>query len=436
MILDFSSKPVACQVCLTVAGYSATIRGMLIPDNNLMILPDLISDAYDRLKKRVRRSELIYSHYYSEQTGIPLYFKCENLQRTGSFKIRGALNFMTSQPREKLLNGVITASAGNHAQGVAFSADLLGVAATVYMPEITPPQKVQATRDYGAEVVLTGRNFDESCAAALEAQKRSGALFVHPFNDLLVMAGQGTIALEILEELHGVRNVIIPVGGGGLIAGMASALRDKAPHIRVIGVESLAAPSMSASFSAGRPSEQPVSITLADGIAVKLPGSLTVPIICACVDEIVHVTEEDIALAIVSLLEKTKLLVEGAGAVTLAAVLNKHIPNLEGKTVCLLSGGNIDVKTISQVVERGLIAGGRYLKLTVELDDHPGALALLAENIATTRANIFHITHDRRSKTLAIGRTDVSLELETRGYEHIKEIVRFLEEKGYDLTVM
>ena len=332
--------------------------------------------------------------------------------------------------------GVVCASAGNHAQGVAFSADLLGVKATVYMPEITPPQKVQATRDYGAEVVLTGRNFDEACQAAFAEQQASGALFVHPFDDELVMAGQGTIALEILEELPDVRNLIIPVGGGGLMAGMASALREKAPHIRIIGVESMAAPSMSASFAAGKPTERPVRVTLADGIAVKLPGTRTVPVICDCVDEIVQVEEEDIALAIVSLLEKTKLLVEGAGAVTLAAVLNRRIPALEGKTVCLLSGGNIDVKTISQVVERGLIAGGRYLKLTVELDDHPGALATLAENIAATRANIFHITHDRRSKSLAIGRTDVSLELETRGYEHIKEIVGYLEGRGYSLTVM
>lgn len=401
-----------------------------------MQLNDLIPDAYDRLKKRVRRSELIFSHYYSELLGVPLYFKCENLQRTGSFKIRGALNFMTSQPREKLKYGVITASAGNHAQGVAFSADLLGVAATIYMPEITPPQKVQATRDYGAEVVLTGRNFDEACAAAIAEQQRSGALFVHPFNDELVMAGQGTIALEILEELPDLRNIIIPVGGGGLIAGMSSALRERAPNIRIIGVESVAAPSMSASFAVGKPTEHPVRVTLADGIAVKLPGSKTLPFICDLVDEIVQVEEEDIALAIVSLLEKTKMLVEGAGAVTLAALLNRRIPEVEGKTVCLLSGGNIDVKTISQVVERGLIAGGRYLKLIVELDDHPGALATLADNIATTRANIFHIIHDRRSKTLAIGRTDVSLELETRGYEHIKEIVGYLEEKGYSLTVV
>ena len=400
-----------------------------------MYLDELIQEAYDRLRKRVRRTELIFSHYYAEKLGVPLYFKCENLQRTGSFKIRGALNFMTAQPREALKNGVITASAGNHAQGVAFSADLLGVKATVFMPEITPPQKVQATREYGAGVVLTGRNFDEACQAAEVEQLASGALFVHPFDDELVMAGQGTIALEILEELPDVRNLIIPVGGGGLIAGMATALREKAPHIRIIGVESQAAPSMSASFAEGKPVEKPVSVTLADGIAVKRPGKLTVPVICNCVDEIVQVQEEDIALAIVSLLEKTKMLVEGAGAVTLAAVLNKGIIHLEGKTVCLLSGGNIDVKTISQVVERGLIAGGRYLKLSVELDDHPGALATLAENIAATRANIFHITHDRRSKTLAIGRTDVSLELETRGNEHILEIVGYLEGKGYNLTV-
>jgi threonine dehydratase len=400
-----------------------------------MQLTDLISDAYDRLKKRVRRSELIYSHHYSEHLGIPLYFKCENLQRTGSFKIRGALNFMTSQPREELKHGVITASAGNHAQGVAFSADLLSVAATVYMPEITPPQKVQATRDYGAEVVLTGRNFDEACAAAVAAQLKSGALFVHPFDDELVMAGQGTIALEILEELPDLHNIIIPVGGGGLIAGMAAALRDRAPHVRIIGVESTAAPSMSASFAAGKPTEQPVRVTLADGIAVKLPGSRTVPVICNLVDEIVQVEEEDIALAIVSMLEKTKMLVEGAGAVTLAAILNHRIPDLGGKTVCLLSGGNIDVKTIAQVVERGLIAGGRYLKLSIELDDHPGALATLADNIAETQANIFHITHDRRSKSLSIGRTDVSLELETRGYEHIREVIDFLGKRGYNLSV-
>ncbi len=397
---------------------------------------ELITEAYDRLKKRVRRTELIYSHYYTEKLNVPLYFKCENLQRTGSFKIRGALNFMTAQPREALANGVITASAGNHAQGVAFAADLLGVKATVYMPEITPPQKVQSTRDYGAEVVLVGRNFDEACEAAFAAQAANGALFVHPFNDELVMAGQGTIALEILEELPDVRNIIIPVGGGGLIAGMAAALRERAPHIRIIGVESTAAPSMTASFAAGKPVEQPVCVTLADGIAVKRPGSLTVPIILECVDEIICVEEEDIAQTIVSLLERTKLLVEGAGATSLAAVLHGRIQGLQGKTVCLLSGGNIDVKTIAVVVERGLLAAGRFLKLKIELDDLPGSLASLAADVATVKANVFLINHDRRSKSLALGKTEVSLELETRGYEHIREIIEYLKEKRYSITVI
>lgn len=401
-----------------------------------MMLAERIHEAYDRLRKRVRRTELMYSHYYSEKLGIPLYFKCENLQRTGSFKIRGALNFMTAQPREALANGVITASAGNHAQGVAFAADLLGVSATVFMPEITPPQKVQATRDYGAGVVLTGRNFDEACEAALTAQTDSNALFVHPFDDELVMAGQGTIALEILEEQPDIQNIIVPVGGGGLIAGVASIVREVAPHVRVIGVESMAAHAVSDSFLAGMACESPVSVTLADGIAVKRPGKKTFPVIRACVDDIIMVEEEEIALAIVSLLERTKLLVEGAGAVPLAAVMHERIGSLKGKTVCLLSGGNIDVKTIAQVVERGLIAGGRYLKLVIELDDHPGALARLADHIAQTRANIFHINHDRRSKYLAIGKTDVSLELETRGYDHIRDVVSYLEGKGYCLNVV
>jgi threonine dehydratase len=400
-----------------------------------MPLSELIHEAHDRLKKRVRRTELIYSHYYADKLGVPLFFKCENLQRTGSFKIRGALNFMTAQTREALQNGVITASAGNHAQGVAFSADLLGVKATIYMPEITPPQKVQSTRDYGAEVVLVGKNFDEACEAALAAQHSTGALFVHPFDDELVMAGQGTIALEILEQLPDVQNLVIPTGGGGLIAGMAAAVRERAPHVRIIGVESMAAPSMSASFAAGTPSEAPVGITLADGIAVKRPGHRTVPVICKCVDEVVLVEEEEIAQAIVSLLERTKLLVEGAGAVTLAAVLHEKVQDLRGKTVCLLSGGNIDVKTIALVVERGLLAAGRYLKLKIELDDLPGSLATLTADIATVRANIFLISHDRRSKSLALGKTEVSLELETRGYEHIREIIEYLKGKGYALDM-
>lgn len=401
-----------------------------------MLPYELIVEAFDRLRKRVRRTELIHSHHFSEKLGTPIYFKCENLQRTGSFKIRGALNFMTAQPRENLAKGVITASAGNHAQGVAFSADLLGVKATVFMPESTPPQKVFATRDYGAEVVLTGKNFDESYTAAVKAGKESGALFVHPFDEPLVMAGQGTIGLELLDDLPDLANIIIPIGGGGLISGIASAVKVTQPRVRIIGVEAAAAPSMHYSLKKGEIVEAPLAFSLADGIAVKRVGRKTFPIVQELVDEVVLVEEEEIAQAIVALLERTKLLVEGAGAVTLAALLNGRVKDLSGKTVCLLSGGNIDVRTISIVVERGLLAAGRYLKLKVQLADIPGSLAQLSADVAATRANIYLISHDRRSIALPLGRTEVLLELETRGYEHIEEVIRYLTGRGYDVEVL
>ncbi|HJV36269.1 threonine ammonia-lyase [Geomonas sp.] len=397
---------------------------------------NLILDAAQRLKKRVRRTELIHAQHFSERLGLPLYFKCENLQRTGAFKIRGALNFMTAQPRQALSGGVITASAGNHAQGVAFSADLLGVKATVYMPESTPPQKVFATRDYGAEVVLEGKNFDEACAAAVKQAEVTGALFVHPFNDPLVMAGQGTIGLELLEDIPDLANVLVPIGGGGLIAGIATAIKETHPQVRIIGVESVAAPSMQLALQKGKPVTVPIQASLADGIAVKTAGTETFPVIRELVDEVVLVQEEEIAQAIVSLLERNKLMVEGAGAVGLAALLNGRVKKLSGKTVALLSGGNIDVKTIAVVVERGLLAAGRYLKLKVELDDVPGALARLATEIAVAKANISIITHDRRSKSLPIGKTEVLVELETRGGEHIQDVVRHLSGSGYLLEVM
>jgi threonine dehydratase len=397
---------------------------------------NLIVDAAQRLKKRVRRTELIHAQHFSERLGLPLYFKCENLQRTGAFKIRGALNFMTAQPRQALAGGVITASAGNHAQGVAFSADLLGVKAVVYMPESTPPQKVFATRDYGAEVVLEGRNFDEACAAALRQAESTGALFVHPFNDPLVMAGQGTIGLELLEDLPDLANVLVPVGGGGLIAGIARAIKETNPQVRIIGVEAAAAPSMRQALQKGEVVTVPIRASLADGIAVKTAGSSTFPVVKEFVDEIVLVDEEEIALAIVSLMERNKLMVEGAGAVGLAALLNGKVKRISGKTVALLSGGNIDVKTIAVVVERGLLAAGRYLKLKIELDDVPGALARLATEIAEARANISIITHDRRSESLPIGKTEVLVELETRGAEHIQEVIRHLSQRDYLLEVI
>jgi threonine dehydratase len=396
----------------------------------------LIRAAAERLEKSARRTELILSHHFSEHLGRSVYFKCENLQRTGSFKIRGALNFMLAQPREALAPGVITASAGNHGQGVAFAAHLLGVPSLVFMPESTPLQKLNAVREYGAETVLSGRNFDEAYAAAMVRQKETGKLFVHPFEDPLVMAGQGTIGLEILADLPDVSTIVVPIGGGGLISGIATAVRETHPHVRIIGVETAAAPAIHFSLKKGRLMEAPTMTSLADGIVVKKPGEAAFRIIRALVDEVALVQEEEIAQAIVLLLERCKLLVEGAGAVSLAALLHGRAAFPKGKTVCLLSGGNIDVKTISTVVERGLVAGGRYLKLKVELEDIPGSLARLAADIAATRANIYYINHDRRSISLPIGRTEVILELETRGYEHIREVVDYLECMGYEVVVL
>jgi len=400
-----------------------------------MLSHELILEASERLMKRVRRTELIPSHHFTARLGFPLFFKCENLQRTGAFNIRGALNFMTSRPRDSLRHGVITASAGNHAQGVAYAADLLGVPAVIYMPEQTPLLKVFETRDLGAEVILTGRNFDEAYLAARAAEDERGMLFVHPFDDPLVMAGQGTIGLEILEELPDVANILVPVGGGGLIAGVATAVKATRPQVRIIAVEAAAAPSLHYSLKHGSVMETPVQAGLADGIAVKKPGRNTFPIIRELVTDSVLVAEEEIALAIVALLERTKLLVEGAGAVTLAALLNGRVPGISGKTVCLLSGGNTDVKTIATVVERGLLAAGRYLRLRVELEDVPGSLARLAADIAATRANIFHITHDRHSIDLPMGRTEVLLELETRGPDHIEKVIGELEGQGYPVSL-
>lgn len=401
-----------------------------------MLSFELIRQAAERLEGRVRRTELMFSHHFSDDLGFPVYFKCENLQRTGSFKLRGALNFMLSQPEEAIAGGVITASAGNHAQGVAYSARLLGVRATVFMPENTPLQKIHATREYGAEIVLNGKNFDEAYAAALKARDESGALFVHPFEEPLVMAGQGTIGLEILEQLPDVSTVLVPIGGGGLISGIATAIRKIHPTVRVIGVETTSAPTVHYSLKRGEIMETPVTVGLADGISVKRVGRNTFPIIRELVEDVVLVSEEEIARAIVMLLDKGKVLVEGAGAVSLAAILNGRIANPGGKTVCLLSGGNIDVKTIAMVVERGLLAAGRYLKLKVQLEDVPGSLARLSAEVAATRANIYYINHDRRSIALPWGRTEVILELETKGYEHIREIVDHLNGCGYGVEVI
>jgi threonine dehydratase len=392
---------------------------------------DNVCAAVATLAGRFRRTELIHSHYFSEKLGFPLYFKCENLQRTGSFKVRGAFNFVANQHPGQLTRGLITASAGNHAQGVAFAASQAKIPALVVMPESTPIAKILATRDYGAEVRLHGANFDEAADLAKKLAQDSGMLYVPAFDDELVMAGQGTVGMEIMQELADAETLVVPIGGGGLIAGIATAAKGIKPEIRVIGVEAAGAPAALLSRRKGTIVTLTEAHSLADGIVLKQIGSLTFPVIERLVDEIIAVEEEEIAHAIVSLMEKAKLVVEGAGAVGLAALLYGHSGLARGKTVVVLSGGNIDVQTISRVVERGMLAEGRFLKVRVELDDTPGALASLATLVAELGANIFHVSHDRRATRLPLGRAEVHLELETKGPEHIEEIIAGLIDKGY-----
>jgi len=397
---------------------------------------EAVRAAGANLAGQCRRTELIHSHYFSERLGYPLFFKCENLQRTGSFKIRGAYNFVANQPPDRLQRGLIAASAGNHAQGVAFAATQAKIPALVVMPESTPIAKILATRDYGAEVRLHGINFDEAAILANQLERESGMLYVPAFDDELIMAGQGTVGLEIVQELADAETLVVPIGGGGLIAGIATAAKGINPDIRVIGVEAAGAPAALLSRRQGTIVTLTAAHSLADGIVLKQVGRLTFPIIERLVDEIVTVEEEEIAHAIVCLMEKAKLVVEGAGAVGLAALLYGHPGLARGKTVVVLSGGNIDVQTISRVVERGMLAEGRFLKVRVELDDTPGALAGLASLVAELGANIFHVSHDRRATRLPLGRAEVHLELETKGHEHIEEILAGLHVKGYGASIL
>lgn len=397
---------------------------------------DVILAAETNLQGRFHRTELIYSHHFSERLGYPLFFKCENLQRTGSFKIRGALNFLVNQPPELLQNGLITASAGNHAQGVAFAATQAGISSLVVMPENTPIAKILATRDYGAEVRLHGINYDEAAVLARQMEKDREMLYVPAFDHELIMAGQGTVGLEIMADLADADTLVVPIGGGGLIAGIATAAKGIKPDIRVVGVEAAGAPAALLSRQAGAIITLAAARSLADGIALKQVGTLTFPVIEALVDEIVTVEEEEIAHAIVGLMEKSKLVVEGAGAVGLAALLYGKPGVAGGKTVVVLSGGNIDVQTISRVVERGMLAEGRFLMIRVELDDSPGSLARLADLVAELGANIFHVSHDRRNTGVPLGQAEVHLELETKGPEHIEEILAGLRDAGYGASIL
>ena len=368
--------------------------------------------------------------------GYPLYVKCENLQRTGSFKVRGATNFIAHHPSELLRNGLITASAGNHAQGLAFASSQAGLKSLVVMPLNTPLAKVLATRDYGAEIRLHGANYDEAVSLARKLEAEHRMLYVPAFDHELVMAGQGTIGLELLDDLKDAETVVVPIGGGGLISGIATAVKAIKPSIQVVGIEAAGAPSAFMSRRKGKIVSLKTAHSLADGIVVKQIGQKTFPVIEQLVDDIVTVKEEEIAHAIVSLMEKTNLVVEGSGAVGLAALLYGHFKPKGGKTVIVLSGGNIDLQTLSRVVERGMLAEGRYLKIRVDLLDVPGALAGLAHLVANLGANIFHVSHDRRTTDVPLGRAEVHLELETKGPDHIEKVLTTLRESGYGARIL
>ena len=392
---------------------------------------EAIRDARARIRDSIYLSPFVRSETFSQLTGNSIFFKLDNLQMTGAFKERGALNKILLLSPDERRRGVIAASAGNHAQAVAYHAAKRGIAAEICMPLTTPITKVSATRSYGAEVVLFGANYDEACQEAVRRCQERNLTFIHPFDDEAVIAGQGTIGLEMLEAHGQLDAVVIPVGGGGLIGGVACAVKETNPRIKVIGVQTSKLPSMKAALEKHKLVTLPANKTIADGIAVRRAGELTFPLAQKYVDEIVTVDDEEIANAILVLLEKEKTLTEGAGAVGAAAVLNEKVP-LRGKTLgVLISGGNIDVTLLSRIIERGLVKDGRLLRIRIHLPDHPGALQRLATVIADHKANIIETLHDRAYYGVVLGDTVIDITMETRGRDHIAEIEAALDAAGY-----
>jgi len=390
-----------------------------------------IEKAKERLKGVASRTPFAYAPVLSELSGYEVYLKKENLQNTGSFKLRGAFNKIASLVGEGKRNGVVAASAGNHAQGVAFAARHFGLDSTIVMPESTPLTKVMGVKDLGSEVILHGGNYDEAYSYAIEYAKRYEKDFVHPFADDDVMAGQGTLMLEMLEERE-LDAVVIPVGGGGLISGCATAVKALSPNTKVIGIASAGAPAMKNSFDIGKPIDSTGVRTIADGIAVRDTSPVTLAYIMKLVDRIDLVCEDEIANAILYLLEKQKLMVEGAGAVGVAALMHGHIDMPAGSKIgIVLSGGNIDVTMLSLIIEKGLMKSYRKMKLVVTLMDKPGALRRFSELMETANANIVQIGYDRTSTDLEFGDAHVSVALETKGKEHQESIRRLLDENGF-----
>ena len=394
---------------------------------------DAVHAAATRLEGVIHLTPVQRSRAVSEQVGADVWLKCENLQRTGSFKLRGAYNRIAQLTEEERARGVVCASAGNHAQGVALAAALQGVTSTVFMPTEAPLPKLDATLGYGAEVKTVGDSFDDAMAAAEEFTDRTNGVFVHPFDHPDVIAGQGTLGLEIVEQVPSFATVVVCLGGGGLLSGVAVALRALRPDVRIVGVQAAGCASFAPSLEAGHPLTLPTTSTIADGIAVKRPGALTLTHVQALVDDVVTVTDDELASAVVLLLERAKLVVEPAGAAAVAALLAGRATG-PGPIVATLSGGNIDPLVLQHLVTGGLASVGRYATLRTRVNDTPGALSRLLSLVAAQRANVVGVAHHRLEHRLELGQVEVVLELETRGREHVAGLARTLEAEGYPVS--
>lgn len=402
------------------------------PLQAILTLAD-IHAARERLRGSIYLSPCPHSQMLSALTGRNIFLKLENLQMTGSFKERGALNRIALLTPEQAARGVIAASAGNHAQGVAHHATRHGIRSLIVMPQQTPLVKVTATHGFGAEVVLHGANYDEAFAEAMRLREQEGMIFIHAFDDATVMAGQGTIGLELLDQVPDLAAVVVPIGGGGLIGGIACAIKESRPEVKIIGVQTARLPSMAAALTGHGPVTIDPATTIADGIAVRRAGTITFPVVAAYVDEIVTVDEDEIASAILVLLEREKTLAEGAGATALAALLQRRTSLIpEGaNTAVLVCGGNIDVTLLSRIIERGLVQDGRLIRLRIHLLDRPGALAELTRLIASHRANIVDTLHNRAYYGVNLGDTVIDITMETRGRDQVASLLDALTSEGY-----
>ncbi|MBQ8882614.1 MAG: threonine ammonia-lyase [Clostridia bacterium] len=396
-----------------------------------MLTIDNVYRASNALKGVIRKTDVIYETKLNP--GCDLYLKTENLQVTGSFKVRGAYYKMTTLTDEEKARGVIACSAGNHAQGVALAAKRSGLKAVICLPDGAPISKVEATKSYGAEVCLVEGVYDDAYNKALSLRDEKGYTFIHPFNDENVIAGQGTIALELIDQIPDMDAVIVPIGGGGLISGIAYTLKTINPKVKVYGVQASGAPSMAKSVQDGKIEELSSVSTIADGIAVKKPGDLTYEICSKYVDEIVTVTDDEISAAILALMEQHKLVTEGAGAVAVAAAMFNKLPIKDKKTVCLLSGGNIDVTILSRVIKRGLLMSGRSSQLMIELVDKPGQLKNVSRIIADLGGNVTSVHHERANEGSDVNGCYLRIVLETRNFGHIEQIKKGLTDFGFKL---